>query len=156
MLRSTPPHHPTRHRHLARPGVMLVDAIVGTVLLGIALAVMLSMLSRAISSQTRGEELQNAAMLLDEQLNLVLARGPDSYGKQFPLEGPCEAPFPNYRYKLTIDGGQSGEPYRVVAVVSWMNGGRERSASCETLIAPRLGDQPDPPRRPDETVSRDF
>lgn len=139
-----------------RRGVVLVDAIVGTILLGVSLAVMLGMLGRAISSQSRGEELQTAAMLLDEQLNLVLARGPDSYGKQFPLEGPCEAPFGMYRFALTIDGGQVGEPYRVVASVLWMSGGRERSASCETLIAPRLGEDPDPPRRPGEAVARDF
>lgn len=147
---------PARTSPRAAPGVILVDAIVGTVLLGIALAVMMSMLSQAISSQTRGEELQNAALLIDEQLNLVLARGPDSYGKQFPLEGPCEAPFAGYRYKLTIDGGQGGTPYHVVAEVSWLSGGRERSTSCETLIAPRLGDDPDPIRKPGETVSRDF
>ncbi len=138
-----------------RRGVMLVDAVVGTVLLGSALAVMLGMLARAISSQAQGEELQNAAMLIDEQLNLVLALGPDSYGKQHPLDGPCEAPFNGYRYQLTIDGGQGGEPYRVACAVSWMSGGRLRSTSCEALIAPRLGDDPDPPRRPEETVARD-
>ncbi|HRJ50567.1 MAG: hypothetical protein KF787_03800 [Phycisphaeraceae bacterium] len=147
---------PSSSRVRIRRGVVLVDAIVGTILLGISLAVMLGMLGRAISSQSRGEELQTAAMLLDEQLNLVLARGPDSYGKQFPLEGPCEAPFGMYRFALSIDGGQVGEPYRVVASVSWISGGRERSASCETLIAPRLGEDPDPPRRPGETVARDF
>lgn len=149
-----PPFIPPSIRR--RRGVILVDAIVGTVLLGVALAVMLSMLSQAVSSQSRGEELQNAAMLMDEQLNLVLARGPDSYGKQYPLEGPCDPPFNAYRYRLTIDGGQGGSPYHVVATVLWRSGGRERSALCETLIAPRLGDDPDPVRRPGETVSRDF
>lgn len=139
-----------------RRGVVLVDAIVGTILLGVSLAVMLGMLGRAISSQTQGEELQTAAMLIDEQLNLVLARGPDSYGKQYPLEGPCDAPFSQYRYKLTIDGGQGGDPYRVAAMVSWVSVGRERAVSCETYIAPRLGDDPDPPRRPEETVTREF
>ncbi len=143
-------------RRLRRSGVILVDAIVGTILLGIALAVMLGILSRSIGSQTQGEEYQNAANLIDEQLNLVLARGADSYGKEFPLEGPCEAPFGHYRYRIALDGGQGGEPYRVVATVFWMSGGRERSAFCETYIAPRLGDDPDPIRRPGETVNRDF
>lgn len=139
-----------------RRGVILVDAIVGTIMLGIALAVMLGILSRAVGSQTQGEEFQNAANLLDEQLNLVLARGADSYGKEYPLEGPCEAPFAHYRYKLAIDGGQGGNPFHVVATVFWLSGGRERSASCETYIAPRLGDDPDPIRRPGETINRDF
>lgn len=153
MVTTTPACSP---RIPSRRGVVLVDAIVGTILLGVSLAVMLGMLGRAISSQTRGEELQTAAMLIDEQLNLVLARGPDSYGRQFPLEGPCEPPFTTYRFVLSIDGGQVGEPYRVVATVLWSSGGRERSASCETLLAPRLGEDPDPPRRPGETVARDF
>jgi type II secretory pathway pseudopilin PulG len=137
-------------------GFMLVDAIVGTVMLGIALAVMLGILARAIGSQQQGEQMQVAAMLLDEQLNLVLARGPDDYAKRFAAEGPCDPPFAGYRYRVEFSGGTGGEAYRVVATVLWSSGGRERSATCETLIAPRLGDEPDPARRPEETVSRDF
>jgi hypothetical protein len=138
----------------ARSGVVLVDAIVAAVLLGVALAVMIGLGGRALSAQGTGEKLQTAAMLLDEQLNLVLARGADEYASRFPTQGFCDPPFQNFEYKIEFAGGQSGDPYRVTATVSWLQGGRTWTESIETMIAPRLGEEPDPIRRPDEAVNR--
>lgn len=137
-----------------RRAVVLVDAIVAAVLVGVALAVMIGLGGRALSAQASGEQLQTAAMLLDEQLNLVLARGPDEYASRFPTQGFCDPPFQNFEYKLDFSGGQSGDAFRVVVTVSWMQGGRVWTESIETMIAPRLGDEPDPERRPDEAVNR--
>jgi hypothetical protein len=95
-------------------------------------------------------------MLLDEQLNLVMARGPDDYAGRFDAEGVCDEPFQAYRYRLELRGGGGGEPYTVTATISWQAGGRERSESAQTLIAPRLGEEPDPDRRPGQTVEREF
>lgn len=145
---------PVLHRG-GRRGAVLVDAIVGTILLAGALAVMIGLSGRALSAQIEGEHLEAAASLLDEQLNLVLAHGPDDYAKQFPTEGVCEAPFTGYRYQLDIRSATGGEPYTVRATVTWRSAGRDRSASVETLIAPRLGDDPDPDRRPEQSVDRD-
>ena len=97
-----------------------------------------------------------AAALIDEQLNLVLARGPDNYGSRFETEGRCDPPLEAYRYEIEIDGGQSGEPYDVVVTVSWVYAGRVRSAQVATKIAPREGDDPDPERTPAEPVERYF
>lgn len=142
------------HRHPVRHAVVLVDVIVGAVLLGIALAVMLGILGRSITAQSRGEELQTAAALLDEQLNLVLMRGPDNYAGRFPVEGPCDAPFQAYSYRLSFKSAAPGLAYEVTATVSWNSGGRVQSADASTLIAPRLGDDPDPLRTPDQVVER--
>ncbi len=139
-----------------RRGVILIDAIIGTILLGISLAAIIGLAGRAISSQITGEQLQTAAMLLDEQLNLVLARGPDDYASRYEAEGVCEEPFQNFRYRLEFAGGSGGSPYTVTATVSWTTAGRERSESVQTLMAPRLGDEPDPDRRPAETVQREY
>ena len=89
-----------RVRH--RPCFALIDCIVATVLLGIALAVMIGLASNALSSQTTGEKLATAATLADEQLQLVLARGPDDYTHRFPVQGQCDAPFNDYSYKLVF------------------------------------------------------
>src|ERR1043165_8018707 len=115
---------------------------------------MIGLGGRALSAQTSGEQYQTAAMLLDEQLNLVLARGADNYAGRFPVQGECDRPFQNFSYHLEISEGQSGDPYRVVATVSWLVGGKQRSESVETLIAPRLGGEPDPERKPGEAVNR--
>jgi len=135
-------------------GVALVDVIVATVILGIALGVLLNILGRSIDAQSTGEKLQTAASLLDEQLNLVLMRGPDNYASRYPTEGICDAPFTDYRYKLTIRSASGGQPYEVAASVLWTVGSRERSVEATTLIAPRLGDDPDPVRTPDAVVER--
>jgi len=135
-------------------GVILVDVIVGTLLLGIALVVLITIAGRAQSAQADGEQLQIAASLIDEQLNLVLARGPDNYAASFPIEGPCDTPFADYTYKLTFADGQGGYPYTVTCSVSWIAAGRPRSASVQTLIAARLGEDPDPDRVPTTSIIR--
>jgi Tfp pilus assembly protein PilV len=142
-----------RHR---RRGVILIDAIIGTILLGISLAAIIGLAGRALSSQMTGEELQTAAMLLNEQLNLVIARGPDNYASRFDAEGACDEPYQRFRYKLEFSGGGGGQAYSVKATVFWTTAGRERSESIQTLVAPRLGDEPDPDRRPPETVEREY
>ncbi len=137
-----------------RRAVALIDVIVGTVLLGITIAVLMSLLGQATQAQAMGEQMSTAARLIDEQLSLVLARGPDNYATRFPAEGVCDAPFEGFRYRLTFTGGTSGQPYTVRSTVLWDSGSVERSASVEALIAARLGDEADPERKPTETVDR--
>jgi Tfp pilus assembly protein PilV len=144
------PRRRTRQRVVR--GVILVDAIVGAVILGVALVAIIGLSGRALSSQLRGQELQVAAMLLDEQLGLVAMRGADSYASAFPAEGQCDAPYQDYRFKLQFSGGSGGDAYRVRATVTWTSGGRARSESAETMIAPRT--EEDPVRRPDEPINR--
>lgn len=141
---------------MVRRGVILVDAILGAVLLGMALAALLTIAGRAVRAQGEGQRMATAAALIDEQLNLVLARGPDNYASRFPVDGPCDAPFGDYTYWIDISGGQSGRAYDVVVTVQWAYAGRLRTASVSTKIAPREGDEPDPQRAPAEPVERYF
>lgn len=141
---------------VGRRGIILVDAIVGAVLLGAALAAILTIAGRAVRAQGEGQRMATAATMIDEQLNLILARGPDNYASRFETEGPCDPPLDDFRYRIDIGGGQSGNAYDVVVTVEWVYAGRIRSASVATKIAPREGDDPDPERRPAEPVERYF
>jgi type II secretory pathway pseudopilin PulG len=141
-------------RRAQQHGFLLMDAIVATVILGIALSVILGLGSLAISSQSRGEQEQIAAMILDEQLELVLAVGPEQYEAVFESQGPAAAPFQNYIYDIEIETLGGRDPYRITATVTWQHAGRERSLSTQTLIAPRIGEDPDPDRRPQESLGR--
>ncbi len=141
---------PRRHRR----GFLLVDAIVAGVLLGIGLATVIGLTGSAIASQRKGEELQIAAMLADEQLNLVLAVGPEAYGSAFQPRGVCAEPFTGYRYTVTVTPRGGAEPYQVSATITWKSGGRDRSITIDTLIAPRRGEDPDPERKPEEAIER--
>ena len=109
-------------RCASRRGALLVDVLVGVVMLGVALAVMIGLSARAVSAQRAGENLQIAAMLIDERLNMVLARGPEDYATAFgALEGPCDEPYTRFRYALSIQEGTAGQPFRVSCTVTWKN-----------------------------------
>ncbi len=125
-----------------------------SVLLGLALAAILSLAGQAISAQRRGEVMETAARLADERLNLVLAVGPERYPSIFRSSGACEPPFEGYSFAVEIAPGASGEAYAVRASVTAPGGGGAAPAAVtlETRIAPRLGDDPDPDRKPQQTV----
>ncbi|MCC6229277.1 MAG: hypothetical protein IT432_08635 [Phycisphaerales bacterium] len=144
--------HSINIRRAACRGSILVDVIVGSVILGLALTAMIGLVGRAISEQNGGEQLQTASMLIDEQLALVLARGPDNYATRFDTQGTCDAPFDQYRYELDIQERGGSNPYFVRATVFWDSGGKTRSASVETLIAARPGEVED--RTLDQSVTR--
>ena len=158
-----------------RSGLALAEVAAGSLLLAISLGAVIGLSGAAMTSQLQGRQLMEAAMLADEQLSLVLARGPDDYGSRFGLRGACDPPFGGYRYELefsspstsargrgTGGGGGSGgrgammDPYVVTVTVFWEGrGGAERSVSVQTLMASRDGgDDPDPDRRPESTVER--
>lgn len=143
-------------RATSRRAVALVDAVVGVVILGVSLTVILSLTGQAFRSLYLGEELQNAAMLADEQLNLVLARGPDDYAKTYPITGECDAPFERFSYSLKIEGQGDTAPYTVSCTITWASStGKERSEVFSALIASRtLTNQID--RQPQEPVERDL
>ncbi len=63
-------------RKRCRRGVALMDAIVGGVMLGIGLAVILSLASRAMAMQANGAKQITAAWLADDLLAMVLVEGP--------------------------------------------------------------------------------
>ncbi len=146
--------HTARRARTAR-AVALLDALIAAIILGVSLAGIITLGGQALRTQDMGERIAIASMLADEQLNLVLARGPDDYGKRFPLEGSCDAPFDLYRFKLELTGSGTSA-YQVRATVFWRSGdvGAEQSVVLETAIAPRPGTDPDPDRRPEEPVER--
>jgi Tfp pilus assembly protein PilV len=141
-------------RWLRPRGVALLDALVAAIILGVSLAGIISLGGQAMRSQATGERIAIASMLADEQLNYVLARGPEDYAKRFPVEGSCDEPFGTYQFKLEFSGGGTG-PFQVRATVSWDAGGvGQQSVMLETAVAPRPGLDPDPERRPEEPVER--
>lgn len=140
------------------PAFVLVDVLVATLLLGVSLAVLISLTGSAVSSQQRGEQLATAAALADEQLQLVLARGPDDYSRRFPAQGACDAPFDNYRYALDFSGGGTvGEPFKVAVTISWTSVAIPQSLTIDTLIASHNAGEDgesDPIRTPPEPIVR--
>lgn len=145
-------------RAASRRGVALVDAIAAVIILGVSLTVILSLTGQALSSQRVGDEMQTAAMLADEQLNLVLARGADDYAKSYPVEGVCDEPYKDFKYKLDLVSQGGNAPYKVKVTISWPGAGgaaaNERKIGVETLIAPRATPAKQIDRQPEQPVER--
>jgi len=140
-----------------RRGFALVDVIVGAVILGASLAVVVGLAGQAVTAQLKGQDLTTASMLADEQLNLVLARGPDDYQKRFRSEGPCDEPFDDYSYSVKIDGTGQSAPYEVSATITWSRAWGPQSLTIRTLVASRIAGEefePDPERRPETPIQR--
>lgn len=133
---------------------VLLDALVGVVVLGVALTSVMGLSAAAVRSQAIGEELQIASMIADERLELVVAVGTEEYVGTFGRRGQAEEPWRGYEWAVDIQRGGVGDPDFVTVTVSWGRVSGVRSITVETLVAPRLGDDPDPDREPERSLGR--
>ena len=136
-----------------RRGVALMDAIIGGVMLGVGLAVVVSLASRAIATQAQSQHLLTAAWLADELLAMVLVEGPEVYPKLYATTGRLDFPFEDYEYEVHIEDIGLRLPFRVTASVRWPHGLDVRQAQAQTYITQRLGD-PEQQRIPLEPIDR--
>ena len=142
-----------RHNSAAfRRGMALMDVIIGAVILGIGLAVLMSLSSRSLAAQSEGEHQIVAAYLADELLNMVVVEGPVDYPRRYDTAGWFGEPFQDYFYDLAIQDEGLGVPYRVTATVGWNHGRRTQSVQVQTQIAAH--EAPPEPREPLEPVDR--
>lgn len=143
---------PPRPRPRSRRGFALIDAILGGVLLAVALAAILSLAARSLQMERRGESEVTAAALLDELLAMVLVEGPAEFQKVHDTSGRCDPPFDDWEYDIVIEAQGLGDPWRVTATV------RDPAGSthvCGTLIAPRNENAPEAERRPPKRIERE-
>ncbi len=142
-----------RQRRRHRRGFALIDVIVGGILLAVGLAAVLSLGARSMNLHQRGEREIIAATLLDDLLGTILAEGPKDFPDLHEMQGTCESPFEDFQFLVEIDEGSSGVPYRIA--VSVQHTGSGDTWTVETLIAPKLGEEPDPERMPLEPIDRE-
>ncbi|MDE0888126.1 MAG: hypothetical protein OSA40_01570 [Phycisphaerales bacterium] len=135
-----------------RPGFALLDVVIAGVILAIGLATIFSITSKSLALQRDGEVRVMAAGMLDNLLSEVLLEGPADYPNLHSSSGRGEFPYEEFDFQVRISDPGVGEPYRVLATVTHETG---RSFVCETLIAGKLGEEPDPIRQPQEPIDRE-
>ena len=135
-----------------RPGFALLDVVIAGVILAIGLATIFSITSKSLALQRDGEVRVMAAGMLDNLLSEVLLEGPADYPNLHSSSGRGEFPYEEFDFQVRISDPGVGEPYRVLATVTHETG---RSFVCETLIAGKLGEEPDPIRLPQEPIDRE-
>jgi type II secretory pathway pseudopilin PulG len=136
-----------------RRGFALIDAVIGGIILAIGLAVILSLGARAISTQREGEARIVAAHLADELLSTVQMEGPTDFTKLYDTFGRYDAPFGDFEYDIDIEERGLGYPHRVTATIRHLPTGGEYVV--QTMIADREGEDPNPPRAPNEPLDRE-
>ncbi len=142
-------------RHRRTGGFLLVDVIVGTVLLGVALGGILVVSTRALAMQREAASLRQAGMVADEVMSTIYAYGTEEYTRVLRSRGRASEPFERFEYRVDIDSGGAGQADEVKVRVTWQSAtGQPRSFELGALIAPRLGDEPDPNRQPPEAIDR--
>jgi len=135
-----------------RRGYALLDALLGGVLLAVALAAVLSLAARSMQMERAGEEEVVAAALLDEVLSMVLVEGPAEYPKRHDTSGRFDHPFSEWEYDIIIEPQGLGDPWRVTAQVRAPTGS---TYDCDTLLAPHPDDVPVIIRRPPLRIERE-
>ncbi|MBX3354727.1 MAG: hypothetical protein KF724_03400 [Phycisphaeraceae bacterium] len=151
--RASRPTRSTAPLRLRSPrGYALIDALLGGLLLAIALVAVLSLSARSLQMERAGEEEVVAASLLDEVLSLVLAEGPVDFPKVHDTAGRFDPPFGDWEFEVLIEAQGLGDPWRVLAIVRSPSGATYR---CGTLLAPRPEDAPIIMRRPPQRLERE-
>lgn len=135
-----------------RRGFALLDVIIAGVILAIGLTTLFSITTRSLQMQKAGEVQVVAASLLDTLLGSVLTEGPVDYPKLQSTSGRFAPPFDDFEFQVRITDRGEGTAYEVSATVFHDSG---REYSCDTLIAPKLGEEPDPLREPIEPLDRE-
>jgi Tfp pilus assembly protein PilV len=136
-----------------RRGLALLDVIVGSAMLAVGLAVVISMSSRSLVRQVNAEQQITASWLADETLAMILIVGPDEYAKTYPDRGRFDPPFESFYFEIEIEDESLYMPVKAVATVSWDAVGGSHSIHMETMIARRHGDLV--ARIPAEPVNRE-
>jgi hypothetical protein len=137
----------------SRRGIALMDVMVGTVMLAIGLAVVISLATRSLRTQTAGEKRLVASWLADEMLSMVVVEGPVNYPKLYDNSGQFDYPFEEFDYDLYIEDRGVNAPFLVTAVIRWPGAAGQDQIQVQTLISER-GGEPDQPRAPLEPVDR--
>ncbi len=131
-----------------------MDAIVATVVLGIAMAGVMSLSAAAVRSQMLGEDLQIASMIADERLSMVVALGPEGYLAEEERRAFADEPHDSFEWFVDIEPSGARDPSFVNVAVEWQRGGRDRRVTVEALVSVRAGDEPDPDRAPEQSLGR--
>jgi len=90
--------------------------------------------------------------MMDNLLSMVLLEGPQDFPDLHSMSGQGEFPYEQFEFRVNIEDPGEGEPYAVAVEVTHLTG---RSYRCETLIAAKLGEEPDPIRYPEEPIDRE-
>ena len=140
-------------KRIHRTGLALIDVIIGSSMLAVGLAVVISMSSRSLIQQGNAERQITASWLADELLATILVIGPDVYEKSYPKSDRFDPPFQDFSYEIELSDDAFYLPVKTCATIFWDVAGTEHNITINTEIARRHGDSVD--RIPVEEIDRE-
>jgi general secretion pathway protein I len=132
-----------RNRKSKRSGFTLIEMIVATLLLAIAVVGALAAYAAATQSAATSERLHTVALLAQRRLTeLELQSDTLSGGEQ---QGDFGENYPEYRWKQIVEPTEYQDLYKVTLAIQWgsQNGPRERTFT--TFIRSDQNEVPQPP-----------
>ena len=117
-----------------RGGFTLIEALVSSLLLGMAAAALCSMSTRCLVSTrlNRGHEM--AWSVLDRQMRFVDTMGIDTYVAEGDREGIEEMGGRMFSWRIAVSLEPIGNLYQVTVAVRWVENKRGRQISASTML----------------------
>lgn len=117
-----------------RGGFTLVEALVSSVLLGMAAAALCALTTRCLVSTRLNRDHELAWQVLDRQLRLVDTMGIDAYVAQGEREGIAEMGGRVFSWQITVSLEDIGNLYEVTVMVGWVENKRSRRITASTML----------------------
>jgi prepilin-type N-terminal cleavage/methylation domain-containing protein len=115
-------------------GFTLVEVLIAGVILGLAVAVMGTAVSRGYAALAEARDERHAAILLDDLLTKVDMLGPARVASEGPREGKFDGADERFSWSVDIENRPQGHLYDVTATLTWKSGAREKSVSIHTYL----------------------
>jgi len=117
-----------------RAGFNLVETLVASMILSGAVLALGAISTNALRDTRLNQHYQQAAALLDKQLNMIDYVGIDQFIKMGQTEGDFEDVEPGYHWETTTQYQNTDNLYLVTIRISWMEGKRPYSVTAQTML----------------------
>jgi general secretion pathway protein I len=130
-----------RSRRSRQRGFTLMEMIIATVLLAIAIVGALSAISSSTRATEAGERVQTAAILAQRKLTeLEIQASNLTSGEQ---QGDFGAEYPEYRWQATMDTTEFDKLLRVTLIISWGDPSRPNRREFVTYLRQDIDQTPE-------------
>jgi len=117
-----------------RAGFNLVETLVASMILSGAVLALGAISTNALRDTRLNQHYQQAATLLDKQLNMIDYVGIDQFIKMGRTDGDIEDVEPGYHWEATTQYQNTDNLYLVTVRITWMEGKRPYNVTAQTML----------------------
>ncbi|MEN6577383.1 MAG: hypothetical protein ABFD90_13655 [Phycisphaerales bacterium] len=115
-------------------GFSLVETLAASMILSGAVLTLGAISTNALTSTRLHRHYEQAAAVIDQQLNLIDFMGIDKFIEAGQLEGVSDQFKPGYQWAVTTEYTGTDNLYMVKITVTWLEGKRSHSITAQTML----------------------